>query len=1148
MRRVLPTLAVCAAFASFAIFAAVFRPVELLVDINQAPTPLSSSPFFICDNAQTGFLTATDPDQILGLWRTDGTAAGTSRIASFGPYRGFGYLDCLYTSGNLTFFQFFDPDGVAEMWRSDGTSSGTFRLHRQPSADEGPIYFMGQSGLYAFMASDGDHGNEIMVTDGTVAGTRLLVDLTPGPDSSWTDTNQHAISNGLLYFAHDGNLWVSDFTAGGTRAVTNFDIDPDVGASLDWIWSYHGGVLFRYESSDRVSSVYFSDGTSAGTRELLGIPEAPDLERIGFIAVRNDLALFMVMQQSGTTQLWTTDGTAANTRHIAGPDGDLDAGSWFAPGGSRLLFFGSTAATGREVWTSDGTDAGTLLLRDFSPGPSDSSAMVEQATSHYSSLRVTQSDGTRPIWITDGTVAGTRPVTDLDASMASDTFNLFNAGFLGDDLYLWKFETLALGATQSYHLWRYTPATHQLVNRGSITARELSPMGTLLNQRLLFVTDDPVLGLEPWASDGSITGIGLLGNLAFEPSNGSSDPGPYIAFGDVALFGATGSDGREGLWRSDGTSAGTVRLGDGAPIESLVPYNSRHVRLGNQLLYGGKLDYDKWELFATDGTAAGTRKVIDLSSENSPFPGLWTSDPASCGVGFATMNGKAYYGASPLRVGNLYRTDGTQAGTEPLGRFPTSWRLFNPSSRVCVEAAYKNHVYFTAEDPVTETYLLWRNDGTVSGNSHVKTAAGRDLTLTPPIVEIDSRLYFVASDGVQRGLWRSEGDPANTVLLVAETTLPEQVIGPIFAVGNTIYFTNCSGSTTICRLYRTDGTVNGTFFLAVTDNDSWTQLAGNPVTFNDKLLFAGKSAEHGAEPWITDGTTAGTRMLRDVVAGTEDSSPSSAFLFNGLTYFYVTRNDGSYALKDLWRTDGTPENTERANLMPPGSRVLWESAGVVGQKVLLTAYNDTTGSELWMVENEAPVALPDTASTTSDVAVDIDAAGNDADPDGLIDSATLRIVQAPVEGTAVTSGGRLRYTPNAAFVGTATFTYAVSDRQQRESAATTVSVTVTAPPVITPPVITPPVTTPPVATPPVATPPATPNPPPARRGGGGGSFDALLLGALGLLVVWRWRSSRRRTLAQHRVGIARTGSLSSRPIPIERYCRETRASPTPPCS
>lgn len=1092
MRRVLAGLAVAATLASFTIFAAVFQPVQLLLDINQAPTPVSSSPTYLCESGGAGFLSGKDADEILGLWRTDGTSAGTARVASFGAAGESGSIECMYSADGLAFFQFTDQAGVSELWRSDGTSTGTLRLLRQPSADDGPIYFMGQSGLYAFMANDGVHGSEIMVTDGSVAGTRMLVDLTPGPDGSWTYPGHNVVSNGLLYFEHDGNLWTSDLTASGTHAVTSFTFDPDVGATVDAMLAYRGGVLFRYTYGSQVDSIYSSDGTNAGTHELTNFASATDPGNMGTGIVHDDLVLFTVSRSgTGIHELWTTDGTAANTRRLAGPDGDLDAGYQFNIVGSRVTFFGQTAATGRELWASDGTDAGTVLLNDFSPGPANSSITVSFTSPHYGELAVISSDGKRPIWITDGTVAGTRSVTDLDPSLASSTFGLMAAGFLGDDLYFWQDEAgaIALGAEQHNQLWRYTPTTSQLVKRGSLITHELSPLGTVRGQRLLFTNDDPATGREPWVSDGSLAGTRLLANLAVERSNGSSDPGPFLAYDNVALFGATGSDGKQGLWRSDGTATGTTRLGDGAPVQVYTPYTHLNARLGNQLLYGGALAYGQWELWSTDGTAAGTHMVIDLSSQGQPFPGLWTSNPGSCGAGFATLNGKAYYGASPARVGTLFRSDGTEAGTQSMGRFPDPnlARLYNPSSQVCVEAAYKNYVYFTAQDPVSGSTVLWRNDGTVDGNTHFKTAGGRDLVIADPVVEIDSKLYFAGGDGVQHGLWSTEGDPASTVLLFPDSTLPEQAIGPIFAVGKTIYFTNCSGSTTVCRLYRTDGTVSGTFFLAVTDNDQWTQLAGNPVTFDGKLLFTGKTAGTGEEPWITDGTVAGTGMLRDIVPGTEGSSPSSAFLFNGLTYFYVTRIEGSYYLKDLWRTDGTPANTERANLMPQGSRVLWENAAVVGQRVLLAGDNDTIGNELWVVENEAPVASPDSASTTSTSAIDIDVAANDSDPDGLVDSSTLKIVQAPDQGTAVVSSGRIRYTPAAAFVGTATFTYAISDRQQRQSAPATVTVTVSAPPV----------------------PPAPPSPPSTGGGGGkggGGSLDALLLGILGLLMAWRKRA------------------------------------------
>lgn len=1048
MRRLTAGFAVGAAILSFAVLAAVFKPAQLLVDLNQAPIPADSQGNLMCDAPTAGYFWGKDADEIVGLWTSDGTPAGTRRIASFGTYTGSEYFDCLHSAGNLTFFQYTGQDNVAELWRTDGTSGGTFRLLRQPSADDGSIYFLGHAGLHAFTANDGTHGNELMVTDGTVAGTRLLVDLTPGPDGSWLYYWTSIVANNQLWFGYQGNLWVSDFTAGGTHQVTNFANDPDAENSVDDLWPYRGGVLFRFSNgADGAYSMYFSNGTVGGEQALLSLPAAPDPVFIGQVVVHDDTALFTVSNyQTNENQLWTTDGTAAQTRQIPGPDGDLDPGTYFAVAGSHIIFNGVTAANGRELWTSDGTDTGTVMLREFSPGPANAGVGVEYATPDYTALRVYPDDGTRQLWITDGTVSGTQPISGLDPGLADNTFNLFAAGFLGNDFYFWEGETLQSGELQTYQLWRYRAGTRVLENRGSLVNRGLSPSGTLLGNRLVFTVDDRTVGREPWVSDGSMAGTRLLVNMAPERTNGSSDPESFLAYDNIALFGASDTDGQRYLWRSDGTAAGTQRVGSAAaPVESPWPNNIRHVRLGTKLLYGGLMAYNQWELWSTDGTAAGTRQVLDLSTTSLPYSGLWTSDPASCGVGFVTLNGKAYYGAWPRRLGTLYRTDGTEAGTESLGQFPTASRLFNPTSQVCVQAAYKDRVYFTAEDSSLGTWVLWRNDGTNGGNTHFRNAAGRDLAANTPLLEIDSMLYFYANDGVESGLWRSNGDPSGTVLVVPASTVPGNNMGTLIAVGKTIYFTNCPGGPD-CQLYRTDGTVPGTYPLAVTQNSSWAQLPGNPVTSDGKLLFTGKTDQAGQEPWITDGTTAGTRMLSDVAPGTGSSNPSTAFQFNGYTYFYVTRDDGNYSLRDLWRTDGTAANTERANLIPVPTRVLWERVGVVGQRVLLTAFNETIGSELWMVENEAPVAAADTASTTSGTAVDVDAAANDSDPDGLLNTSSLRIVQAPTHGTAVISAGKLRYTSNAGYVGTDTFSYAISDRQQRESAAATVTVTVSAPP------------------------------------------------------------------------------------------------------
>lgn len=91
-----------------------------------------------------------------------------------------------------------------------------------------------------FFADDGWHGREVRASDGTEAGTRLVVDLNPGSAASvgmvWQPP---AAVNGTLFFsAMDGpyahyKLWASDGTGAGTRLVA--DINP--GGS----WTAPGG-------------------------------------------------------------------------------------------------------------------------------------------------------------------------------------------------------------------------------------------------------------------------------------------------------------------------------------------------------------------------------------------------------------------------------------------------------------------------------------------------------------------------------------------------------------------------------------------------------------------------------------------------------------------------------------------------------------------------------------------------------------------------------------------------------------------------------------------------------------------------------------------------------------------------------------------
>jgi hypothetical protein len=105
------------------------------------------------------------------------------------------------------------------------------------------------------------------------------------------------------------------------------------------------------------------------------------------------------------------------------------------------------------------------------------------------------------------------------------------------------------------------------------------------------------------------------------------------------------------------------------------------------------------------------------------------------------------------------------------------------------------------------------------------------------------------------------------------------------------------------------------------------------------------------------------------------------------------------------------------------------------------------GTELYVLENDAPVVAADSATTPAGQAVTVDVLANDSDPDGALDRAHVVMATAPQHGTTTVSGtGQITYTPAAHFSGSDSFAYTVPDNQGRSSAAATVSVTVAAPP------------------------------------------------------------------------------------------------------
>ena len=82
------------------------------------------------------------------------------------------------------------------------------------------------------------------------------------------------------------------------------------------------------------------------------------------------------------------------------------------------------------------------------------------------------------------------------------------------------------------------------------------------------------------------------------------------------------------------------------------------------------------------------------------------------------------------------------------------------------------------------------------------------------------------------------------------------------------------------------------------------------VVHNGTMYFQASTNSTGAELWKTDGTAAGTSMVKDIVSGTSSSSPSSFFVFNDEVHFSSRLTSSGV---EIWKTNGTSSGTVRAH-------------------------------------------------------------------------------------------------------------------------------------------------------------------------------------------------------------------------------------------
>lgn len=429
---------------------------QLVKDINPSSGGLSMNCSFREVNGKLYYLFMDEVVGKIGLYVSDGTASGTSKLTP----------DTLNITGNIivggTKIYFFANDGSngIEPWMYNiSTNTTTMLKNIHPTTDPNnfdtfSVKFLSADANKAFfLANDGTTGNELWVTDGTTTGTNLVMDIFQGTNNSGIEiAPNHLGSNmkdGKLYFfanygtggftVNGTEPWVSDGTAAGTFMLK--DIYPGYNSSTASAYNKqfveYNGKMYFYAIGQTAGNyaIYETDGTATGTVLFKSIA------RVDEFFVKNNLLYFTCI--TGPS-LWSSNGTAAGTAEVTS-NSDLQLNNvntcQMVNANNTLFIRGISNTYGSELFKLDATNQ-IVNVKNIWTGISNG-----VNSNIYTDRKVLQvynnevfflgsdgsSSGAMQVWKSDGTATGTVALTPLSgggwAGGNGNNYNLFATSF-----------------------------------------------------------------------------------------------------------------------------------------------------------------------------------------------------------------------------------------------------------------------------------------------------------------------------------------------------------------------------------------------------------------------------------------------------------------------------------------------------------------------------------------------------------------------------------------------------------------------------------------------------------------------------------------------------------------------------------------------
>lgn len=765
-----------------------------------------------------------------------------------------------------------------------------------------------------------------------------------------------------------------------------------------------------------------------------------------------EILMISVEDALGGSEIWKSDGTPAGTSLVKDivPGGGGSAPVNLTTVGNRVFFSAQNGASPpkRHLWVTNGQAAGTNLVKNFqafdSSGP-------EQLFNFGGTLFFEgfSSGQGREFWRSNGTEAGTTLVSDIVPGINDSRIGDFFAA--GSNLYF-----TATDGTNDVGLYRWRQAGNQLSRLGDseplfiLQNTRIDPSFAVMNGLTYFAAFSGTSGIELWRTNGEPGGTELVadiftGSESSEPKSlavmtiTGAEAGTYLYFAAAQSISA----GVE-LWRSNGSA--TAEPAFSAPVELKnissadgASSNPGQLTVVGSLLFFTADDGTGVELHVSNGRtgAANTQRVADIvAGAGSSNPGnfhnfnnttlLFTAVNAANNLGLYTCASGAGLPNSVTRIkdlgvdsmaghltqvgskvyfllndSQLWETDLTNspAGNSNGTKLVHDFRAGTLGSEASAFSVVGNEVFFSADDGANGKEL-WRSDGTGGGTVMVEDVfPGNDAGFPPSpnssdpqwITSVGTRVFFSAQGAVNnRELWVYDPDADPKVFQVKEINPggdsdPEELIN----LNGLLLFTATDGTgagTTGREIWRSDGTPAGTVLVRDLATGTTPSNPRNLTLFKNEVYFFANGDGVGRELFKSNGTTDGTVLVKDI-------APGSGFgITIGEEYFAVTgtgtaeklyfsaRNDAlGGGGQELWTSNGTEAGTVRVRDINPGvAGSNPREITAIGTFVYFSATDGTNGVELWRsngTENGTVMVRDIAAGATSSTPQNLTASG-----------------------------------------------------------------------------------------------------------------------------------------------------------------------------